>query len=487
MIKIIYADIARGAAEDAQYRAQMQAYADADRLSTGAAPRLIATGETDRWKLDGSVDILSYAPTDYGYISAEQSDSSGDYGAGVGIDILFSSHFASSGLTITFDPTEDVYYTFAVAWYNGETLLREERYTSDAVEYVAEGAVNLYDKICIRFEASSKPYRFARIAHIVFGVGRQFLPSDFTAVTLVQEAHPISAELAIDTSAFTLRPRKNIQYIFQTRQSFKILRGDTVIASHYLKEATLTSQNNYSVSCQSAIGILEEHPFAAHIYFNQTAAAIAADIIGDIFGYTMDAALQSITLSGYIPDGNRRDALHHLLFAIGAVCSTSESESIRIFAPPAAAKQIPNGNIYTGASVKQNPTVTKVRLAYHSYSTSGSGESVEVNGATYYDTVGWVEKVNPDVVAGTPDNPVEIKDATLVTQARATALIDAVYDYYVSNSELTQKIIITNENVGDKVDTEDILGNAFSGVVTKREAAITNLFAATLTVRGANV
>ena len=72
-------------------------------------------------------------------------------------------------------------------------------------------------------------------------------------------------------------------------------------------------------------------------------------------------------------------------------------------------------------------------------------------------------KNNPNVVSGTPDNPIEITSATLVTQARANALIDGLYAYYVYNSEVTQKIIVTDETPGDRVQTVDILNNDFFG------------------------
>ena len=132
--------------------------------------------------------------------------------------------------------------------------------------------------------------------------------------------------------------------------------------------------------------------------------------------------------------------------------------------------------------------MTSVKLAYHAYSTTAAegSSSVEVDGVTYYDTVGYVVKNNPNVASGTPDNPIEITSATLVTQARANALIDGLYAYYVYNSEVTQKIIVTDETPGDRVQTVDILDNDFSGIITKRETAITNLFASTLTIRGQN-
>ena len=488
MIQIIYSDIAPGADENASYSGQIQPYASLDNLSAGASSLLVATGESGRWKLNGSVDIYGYTSADYGYVSLEQSDDSGIYASDVGLEIVLSENYTSSGLTILFDMLEDLQYVVNISWYNDSTLLQTVQYTGSA-DFVIEHVVTLYNKIKIEFVSSSKPRRFARIQKVIFGIERLFTPSDFTAANLIQEVNPISEELAIDTSTFTLRPQTQMRYMFQSRQPFKIYRDGELAAAHYLRSADTTAYSNYAVSCQSSIGILAEQPFPAKMYINQTAKQIAVDILGDTFPWSMQTSLQSIVLSGYIPEGNKRSALHQLLFAIGAVCTTADSDVIRIFTLPQTAKQIPAGNIYTGASIKANPVVTSVKLDYHTYSTSASegADSIEIDGVTYYDIMGYVLKNNPNVVSGTPDNPVEITTATLVTQTRANALIDSLYAYYIDNTEVAQKIIITNEAPGDRVQTIDILDTDFTGIITKRETSITNLFASTLTIRGKNV
>ena len=157
MIQIIYSDVAPGADNDATYSGQTQSYALLDNLSAGASPCLIATGEPGRWKLDGSVDILGYVDADYGYVSAAQSNTSGKYAAGVGLDITLTGSYTSSGLTILFDPFEDVQYAVKVSWYNGDTLLHSAEYTAGGAELVIERIVTLYNKIKVEFVSSSKP------------------------------------------------------------------------------------------------------------------------------------------------------------------------------------------------------------------------------------------------------------------------------------------------------------------------------------------
>ena len=191
MIKIIYGDVARGAAEGATYTdTGKQTYADL-LLSDGANPRLIATGEIGRWKLDGSVDLLGAVSSQYGYVSTEISGADGAYTGEVGVNIALDGNYASTGLTITFDTLEDVTYSFRVEWYNGETKVAEGTFSGKG-ETTAEQTVPLYNAVRIRFLSSDKPYRFARLQKILFGVGREFTPSDFDTISLTQEVSPIS-------------------------------------------------------------------------------------------------------------------------------------------------------------------------------------------------------------------------------------------------------------------------------------------------------
>ena len=484
MIKIIYGDVARGAAEGAVYTdTGKQTYADL-LLSDGANPRLIATGEVGRWKLDGSVDLLGAVSAQYGYVSTAISGADGTYTGEVGINIALDGNYASTGLTITFDTLEDVAYSFRVEWYNGETKVAEGTFSGKG-ETTVEQTVPLYNAVRIRFLASDKPYRFARLQKIVFGVGRQFTPSDFDTISLTQEVSPISDDLQIDTSKFVLRPRKAIRYLFQTRQTFKIYRDADLIAAHYVKSAQITAENRYSVECQSLVGLLEEQSYAG-LYADDTPALTIAQSIVDTLPFEMDATLQTVLLSGYIAACTRREALHQLLFALGAICTTADSEKIRIFAPPQTAAALSPDDVYTGTTAEIDAPVTGLSLTYHTLSTTKSDDAQEVTiGDTkYYDTTGTVTVTNTAVLLGTPENIVEITDATLVDQTRANVLKDRLAAYYFGGVTVTQKRLVREESLGDKVTVTDALGATVTGMLISRETAVTNLYASTCKIRG---
>ena len=484
MITIVYGDVARGAAEGATYTdTGKQSYADLA-LSDGASPRLVATGEIGRWRLDGSVDLYGAISAQYGYISDAMSGEGGAFAGDVGVNIALDGNYASTGLTLTFDTLEDVTYSVRVEWYNGDTKVADG-VCSGSGETTIEKTVSLYNALRIRFLTSSKPYRFARLQRVVFGIGRQFTPSDFDTISLTQEASPISDDLPIDTSRFVLRPRKAIRYLFQTRQTFKIYRGADLIAAHYVKTAQITAENRYTVECQSLIGLLEEQAYPGFYASNTPALTIARSVIGDL-PFEMEGKLRVIPLSGYIAEGTRREALHQLLFALGAICTTADSEKIRIFSPPETASALQPEDAYIGTTTEQDALVTGLSLTWHSLSTTktGNAEEIEINGTKYYDTTGTVTVENTAVLSGTSENIVEIADATLVDQTRANALKDKLAAYYFGGSTVKQKRLVREESLGDKVTVTDALGDTVTGMLISRETAVTNLYASTYKIRG---
>lgn len=486
MIEVIYADVAIGAAENAAYSdTGRQSYSNTDNLSNGAEGKKIATGEVGRWALNGTVDILDAVDADYGYVSAEQSDADGVFNGDVGVDVLFSQKYTSGGLTITFDTHEDVIYTVKVSWYKDEILLKEELVEATG-EKIIDSLVEMYNKIVIRFIKSNKPYRFARIQQFVFGIGRRFTQENgLGSVNLSQVVDHVSNEIGIDSGKIVLRSTKDNSYIFQSRQAFKIYRDSALVCSLFLDDATVNG-GKYDVSCESAIGVLDEQSFSPVMWFDKNAYEAAVEIVGDDFEVDMEDALKNETVSGLIPEGTRREALHQLLFALGATCSTSGTEKIRIFKFGNETKEIPREVAYASVKVKRPSIVTAVELEWHEYSTTGveGMTTMNVNGVTYYQTVGVVRKENTDILAGTKSNIKTVSGATLVTREAAERLIDSIYDYHVNNAVLSEKILVTDEQPGDKVVSYDYAGRKFEGAIVSMQTALTNVSASTIEVRG---
>lgn len=88
-------------------------------------------------------------------------------------------------------------------------------------------------------------------------------------------------------------------------------------ASYYLKDITRNTKYGYTLSLQSAIGLLDDTNHYGGIYSGQTASEIIAEIIGNKIPYTEDEIFQKIKVYGWLPIATRRDNLKQLLFAVG--------------------------------------------------------------------------------------------------------------------------------------------------------------------------
>lgn len=62
--------------------------------------------------------------------------------------------------------------------------------------------------------------------------------------------------------------------------------------------------------------ILDDEPFAAAIYSEKNAKELISSILGTHFTLDFDAALENETVTGYIPDCTKREALQQIVFAL---------------------------------------------------------------------------------------------------------------------------------------------------------------------------
>ena len=128
--------------------------------------------------------------------------------------------------------------------------------------------------------------------------------------------------------------------------------------------------------------------------------------------------------------------------------------------------------------------VTEVRITAHSYSTSGSGESVTVDGKTYYHTTSVTAKTNPDVTTSTKPNVIEVKDATLVNPSNVATVAQHVYDYYMRRQTHSVKIVMKGEVPGDYVETTTPWGTKITGTITSMGIRLSGIAAADCEIVG---
>lgn len=488
-VRIVYQDIAAGADEDAAVSAQGAAsFADVSLLPFGADRAPIAALGPGSWLLDGSREILDQQPVPFW--SGSVSGPDGRFENPPEIVIEFDERYTSPGLYLTFDPASGEYCgSVTIQWWQGAAKLYEGAYHPTGVEFFCAHTAEAYDKVVIRLNSTSVPYRFAKLSKIMFGVSRTFFREELRNVRITQEVSIISSEVAVNTLDFTLDSEADVEYMFQTKQPVSACDGNILIGVFYIDGSKKRGRGLYDVSCIDAIGVLDEDPYPARMLVNQPVRELLEDILDGRFDLDLDPALSAATLTGFLPEGARRRALQQVAFALGAMTDTSGSEAIRVYKDREASPQkLPPSRLYTGGTVEKSAIVTAVRVLAHSYSTTGEGnDTVEVDGVAYYHTATPLTISNPNVTASDKQNVVEVKDATLVGPGNAAAVAQHLYNHYAKRDRQKIKIVMNGEKPGDHVAAATPWGTVMNGYITSMHIVLSGIAAAECEIAGTDV
>ena len=488
-VRIVYQDIAAGADKNAAVSAQgASQFSDVSLLPFGSDHAPIAALGPGSWLLDGSREILGQQPI--GFWSEAMSGADGGFEAPPEIVVQFSERYTSPGLYLTFDPGSGEYCgNVTIQWFQGASKLYEAAYSPDGVEYFCAHTAEAYDKVVIRLNSTSLPYRRAKLSRIMFGVQREFHREELRNVRITQEVSLISDQVAVNTLDFTLDSEADIEYMFQLKQPVAAWDGGILVGVFYIDKSKQRGRGLYDASCIDAIGVLDEDPYPARMLVNEPAQALLEDILGGHFELELDPVLSAATLSGLLPGGTRRQALQQAAFALTAMVDTSGSWAVRVYKDREASPQkLPLKNLYTGGTVDREAIVTAVRVLAHSYSTTGEGnDTVEVDGVTYYHTTTAMTISNPNVTASDKQNVVEFKEATLVNPENVAAVAQHLYNYYTRRDHQRIKLVANGEKPGDHIAAATPWGTVMNGYITSMNIVLSGIAAAECEVVGSDV
>lgn len=488
-VRIVYQDIAAGADEDALVSTQdASEFSDVSLLPFESDHAPIATLAPGSWLLDGSREILDQQPI--GFWSEAMSGADGQFSDPPEITVTFDERYTSPGLYLTFDPATGEYCgSVTVQWFQGAAKLYEGTYYPTGVEYFCAHTAEAYDKVVIRLNSTSIPYRYAKLSKIMFGVSRTFYREELRNVRITQEVSIISSEVAVNTLDFTLDSEADVEYMFQLKQPASAYDEQVLVGVFYVSNSKRRGKGLYDVSCEDAIGVLDGEPYPARMCTNVPAKELIEDILGGHFDLELDPIFTAATVTGYLPDGTRRQALQQVAFALTAMVDTSGSESVRVYKDREASPQkIPENRLYTGGSVDRSAIVTAVQVTAHSYSTAGEGnDTVEVGGTTYYHTTSIITIRNPNVTASDKQNVVEVKDATLVGPGNAVAVAQHLYNYYAKRDKQKIRIVMNGEKPGDHIAAATPWGTVMDGYISSMHIVLSGIAAADCEVVGTDV
>lgn len=488
-VRIVYQDIAAGADEDAAAAAPGAAgFTDPDLLPFGGSDAPIATLEPCSWLLDGSRELLD--GQQLAYWSEAMSGPDGRFTAPPVISISFDERYTSPGLFLTFDTATGDFCSHVTAeWYRGENLLKKKDFFPTGPEYFCQQTVEAWNRIVLKLNATSLPYRYAKLRHIVFGVARTFLRPELRNVHVTQEVSIISDQVAVNTLDFTLDSKADIEYMFQKKQPVSAYDADRLIGVFYIDDSKRRAKSLYDVSCKDAVGVLDDDPYPARMLNNEPAQELLEDILGGHFVLELDAALTAAPVSGYLPEGSRRQALQQVAFSLRAMVDTSGSDAVRVYKDKEnQPRKLPPGRIYSGGSVDTSAIVTAVQVTAHSYSLTGTGsDTVQIGETVYYHTTETVTITNPNVTASDKANVIEVKEATLVGPGNAAAVAQHLYGYYMKRNTQRIRIVMNGERPGDHVAAPTPWDTMMDGFITSMRIVLSGIAAADCSVVGVDV
>lgn len=529
-VRIKYADIAIGAKESFNISVGDRLPAsNVGLLNTSVATfkRYDAPFELNSMILDGGANFLpDQGLADISFISDEMSDEEGNFQTPIVWEFISNDTFASIGLSFLFDELKNIFATHVnIKWYNGSTLLEDADFYPTSARYFCNKTVRFFNRISVTFYSLNVPFNRLRVNAVDYGLDIDFEGNELKNAKIIQEIDPISTSVPINTFDFTLNSGRDIEFSFQAKQPIKVMFNDQTKATMFIKSAKRKSKAIWDIKSEDYIGLMDSIDFKGGIYNEYSAPAL----IGEIFSvakipYSISSGFESAKVTGHIPYTSCREALMQVLFAIGAVADTSNSDSVNIFALSQSVSQnIPKRRLWQGQSFEEETRVTAVELISHSYNAtnevvtaydadkSGVGDNILVkfseplhnlsisngtildsgvnyaiinatssecvlSGEKYEHTTVIHHKENPLVLSSDIENIVSIQNATLVSSSNVDGLLELCYNYIVNTNKSNMKIIEGDNSesttVGDLISFDTEYLGKMEGRIIKQSFAL---------------
>lgn len=464
-----------------------------------------------------------------GYVSESISSEERTFESNPIIERVFVQKHNSVGICIGFNQYSGDYCDLInIKWYEDSTLLYDIDFTPNSAYYFCAQNVTNFNKLIIEFKRTSKPYRYAWVGTIDYGVVREFKSDEAKNIKTLNEISQISEELTINTMNFKLFSLSDVEFMFQKTQVMKLYADDELMGAYYIDTAKRTASNQYEIKTKDAIGILAEQSYMGGMYNNVSANVIITDIFSKCnLEHELDESLTNKTITGYMPILTCRDALAWVCMAIGGVVNTAYSDKAIIKPLESEVKHtIGKNEQFVGTSIETLSKVTGVTVEGYKY--TQSTESVELFNDTLNDiiTVQFGEpihslsitngtiiesgvnyatikgtgvtvlsgkrynvstiissKINPSLSALDLQNIVELKNVNIINSSNIVEVRDRIYDYYLNNRQVNTRLISGENKLGDKVNIDTAYEGIKTGVIEKMTTTFTNSIASEVVIR----
>lgn len=479
-LKLIYGDIALGAAEDAEATAtDAEGFSSVASLPVGVNTGAVATLEKNSWGL--SIDNKVKGSQRFALWSESVSNAEGVFATPPQITLEFDNQYAATGLTLRFAPGVNEYCSeIGVSWYQGGLLKESGVFYPDSAQYALENTVEAFDGVVITLNKTHLPNRRAKLEYIGIGIVREFDGAELTSASFIHEIDLISSVVPVNVMDASFHSASDTDYIFQKKQPVEAYDGETLIGVYYIESGERTGTRDYSISCQDAIGTLDLDTYGGGVWFEDTPLSdIVSEVVNGAFIVDISSDLTNATLRGHIPECSKRQALQQIAFAVGACIDTSGTAKIKLFKPPTGTgAEIPATETYTGGKVETSDTVTAVSLIAYRIANAtpeNDDETIEINGEKY--PIYSFEHIaqNPNVSSGTLPKVVKYEKCYLINADNAEERVQALLAYHMRRNKYSAKHVLSGQKLGDRVSVALPWGGQVNANITKTKLSISGI------------
>ena len=480
MLKLIYGDIALGAAEDAETSVtDAETFSNPAALPIGTNTGAVATLEMNCWGLSHDYKLKDKQP--FALWTESISNDVGEFDIPPRIELDFTEQYTATGITFKFSPGSNEYCReIQIEWYQNGALKDSGTYYPNAGEYAVENTVEAFDRIVITLLKTSLPHRRAKIEYIIIGIIREFTGKELTAGSFIHEINLVSAELPYNVMDASFHSRESVDFIFQKKQPVEAYDNDRMIGTYYIETGEQTGARDYNISCQDALGVLDLDTYSGGLWLEDTPfPAIVSDIVNGAFVVDISADLTNVKLRGYIPECTRREALQYALFAALACADTAGTAKIKIFpAPIGTGKEIPARETYIGGSITMDDTVTAVELTGYEIKSGEPGEddeTIEFDGVEYACTPTVYRAENPNTTAGMLANVVQYDGCYLINADNAETRVQSLLDYHLRRRVYNTSHVLTGQSTGERATVHLPWGGTEEANIIKMQISISGI------------
>ena len=481
-VKIVYKDIAVGAAETAAVATtSRQGFSDISQIFAGVEPPATTTCELNGWGL--SHDYKTYNNQPIAFWSSVRSGYDCVFTSPPTITILWGNlNYTSTGLSITFAPESNDYCRkITVTWYQDNAVKFSGTYYPNTAQYVINQTVEAFDKIVITFNETNLPVKRCKINGITIGVVREFEADELKNVSAVHEVDLISETVPINVLDAEIRSKDDIDWIFQKKQPIEAYNNGNLIGVYYMEQGQRSGKYDFSISCHDAIGLLDLATTAGGLWIEDTPiTTIINEVIKSPVEFEIDTAYKNSTLRGFIEPGQtEREALQQIAFALGAIVDTSATGKIRLFPPPSDDyTAIPPKKTYTGGTVETSDTVTGVTVTANVIFDERPGEdddAIEFNGVEYRYYTSTKHATNPNTVTSDPENIKTFDKSYLCNLSNAQTLADNIMAYYMRRNKYSFTHVLDGQTPAGRYHAMLPWDDEANGNITKMTITTSNL------------